>query len=508
MNKSIKIFDTTLRDGEQSPGCSMTLNEKLAVARQLERLKVDVIEAGFAAASPGDFDSVRSVAGEIRDCTVAALARTRREDIEAAAEALKPAARPRIHTFIATSPIHMRHKLRMEPRRVLEITAEMVGLARNLCAEVEFSAEDATRSEPEFLYRVIETAIRAGAAVINIPDTVGYTSPEEYTGLIAGIRKNVPAVDGVEISVHCHNDLGMGVANTLAAARAGATQLECTINGIGERAGNAALEEIVMALHTRRDIFGMECGVDTRQIHRTSRLVSSLIGVPVPPNKAVVGANAFAHESGIHQHGVLKKSLTYEIMTPESVGLEHNRIVLGKHSGRHAFEDRLKQLGYSLENGRRDRLFSRFKELADRKKAISDRDLEALIHSGYSGNNGMFHLDRFHIQSSHVKATADITLTCGDRSHQAEAVGDGTMDAAFRALEKVVGGAFTLEDFFIHSVTEGRDAQGEVRVKLRHDGETAMGKGLSTDVVEAGILAYIHAANRLMHPDPGSEGPS
>jgi len=462
---------------------------------------VDVIEAGFAAASPGDFESVRTIAGEIRECTVAALARTRREDIEAAGEALREAARPRIHTFIATSPIHMRHKLRMKPERVLELTGEMVRLARTLCGEVEFSAEDATRSEPEFLCRVIETAIRAGAAVVNIPDTVGYATPEEFGGLIRRIRETVPSIDRAEISVHCHDDLGMGVANTLAAVRAGAVQLECTVNGIGERAGNAALEEIVMALHTRKDLFGRKCGVDTRQIHRSSRLVSSLIGVTVPPNKAVVGANAFAHESGIHQHGVLNETSTYEIMTPESVGLEQNRIVLGKHSGRHAFEDRLQRLGYAVDNGKRDTLFARFKDLADRKKDISDRDLEALVLSGYSSNSGLFHLDRFSIQSSHIQASADIRLVCGGEPREAQAVGDGTMDAAFKALEKVVGTPFKLEDFFIHSVTEGRDAQGEVRVKLRHGDETAMGKGLSTDVVEAGILAYLHAANRLTQKD-------
>jgi len=499
MSPSIKIFDTTLRDGEQSPGCSMTLNEKREAARQLERLKVDVIEAGFAAASPGDFESVRAVAEEIRTCTVAALARAHRKDIEAAGKALEKAAHPRIHTFIATSPIHMRHKLKMEPRRVLEITADMVKFARSLCAEVEFSAEDATRTDPQFLCRVAETAVRAGARVINIPDTVGYASPEEYAALITMLRENVPLLDGVDISVHCHNDLGLAVANTLAAARAGATQLECTVNGIGERAGNAAMEEIVMALHTRKDLFGLHCGVNTRQIHRTSRLVSSLIGVPVPPNKAVVGANAFAHEAGIHQHGVLSERTTYEIMTPDSIGLKQNRLVLGKHSGRHAFEDRLRRMGYDPEKARLDKLFARFKELADKKKSITDRDLEALIHSGYSGNNGMFHLDRFNIHSSHLQASADITLTCGDRTLQAQSVGDGTMDAAFKALEKMVDGSFSLEDFFIHAVTEGRDAQGEVRVKLRHDGETAIGKGLSTDVVEAGILAYIHAVNRLTH---------
>ena len=368
MSRPIAIFDTTLRDGEQSPGCSMTLKEKLEVARSLEALGVDVIEAGFAIASKGDFEAVRAVARTVRTCGIATLARALPKDIETAWEALREAARPRIHTFIATSDIHMKYKLKKTREEVLEIVDRSVRLARNFCPEVEFSAEDATRTDLEFLYRVIERAVAAGAGVINVPDTVGYTTPQEYGRLITGIRENARGVDKAVISVHCHDDLGMAVANTLSAALAGAGQLECTVNGIGERAGNAALEEVVMALNTRRDVFDVGCRVDTKQIYRTSRLVSAVTGTALPPNKAVVGANAFAHESGIHQHGVLSAKSTYEIMSPESVGLSGNNLVLGKHSGRHAFESRMKEMGYALAAEDLDRVFEQFKELADKKE--------------------------------------------------------------------------------------------------------------------------------------------
>ncbi|OGD22169.1 MAG: 2-isopropylmalate synthase [Candidatus Aminicenantes bacterium RBG_16_63_16] len=499
MADGIKIFDTTLRDGEQSPGCSLNLGEKLEVARQLERLKVDVIEAGFAAASPGSFEEIRAIAAEIKDAGVAALARTRTGDIDAAAGAVKDAARPRVHTFIATSPIHMQFKLKMTPDEVLSTTREMVKYARNLCPEVEFSAEDATRSDPEFLCRVFEAAIDAGAAVINVPDTVGYTTPEEFSDLIRHLKSRIPNADKALVSVHCHNDLGMAVANTLTAARAGASQLECTVNGIGERAGNAALEEVVMALHTRRDRFGRGCRVDTKQIFRTSRLVSSLIGVPVPPNKAVVGGNAFAHESGIHQHGVLAKEITYEIMTPESVGLLENQIVLGKHSGRHAFEERLQRLGYSLRKEDLDETFALFKNLADKKKKISDWDIEALVMKKYGNSPEVFRLERFIINSGNtITATANIKLGWNGQSREEVAHGDGPIDAAFKAIEKIVGGRYVLEDFSLRSVTAGNDAQAGVLLKLRSGERVVVGKGLSTDVVEAGILAFLNAVNRLL----------
>jgi 2-isopropylmalate synthase len=499
MSKNIAIFDTTLRDGEQSPGCSMTLSEKLEVAERLEALRVDVIEAGFAAASKGDFEAVRAVSSKVRDASVAALARALPGDIEAAAEALKTARSPRIHTFIATSDIHMVHKLKKSRAEVLDIVGRAVKLARSFCDDVEFSAEDATRTDPEFLVRVIEEAVQAGATVINIPDTVGYTTPNEYHDLIVRLREKAAGLDKVGLSVHCHNDLGMAVANTMAAALAGATQLECTINGIGERAGNAALEEIVMSLHTRKTLFDRTCRVDTTQIYRTCKLVSALIGRPIPANKAVVGANAFAHESGIHQHGVLSESTTYEIMTPQSVGIAENKLVLGKHSGRHAFEARVVKMGYSLNSDELNRAFERFKDLADRKKTVTELDLEAILHDGRMDVPPIFRLERFIINSGNtITATANVGLAREGKASEEVAVGDGPMDAAFNAVEKIIGTSFQLEDYSVHSVGGGKDAQGEVVVKIRKDGRVATGRGLSTDVVEAGILAYVNAANRML----------
>jgi 2-isopropylmalate synthase len=503
-SRVLTIFDTTLRDGEQSPGCSLTVSEKMEIARRLERLGVDVIEAGFAAASPGDFEGVRSIAAEIRTCGVAALARACREDIESAAKALENAARPRLHTFIAASPIHMKHKLKMRPDEVLEAAVRAVELARNLIPEVEFSAEDATRSDPDFLARIFEAVLEAGASVINIPDTVGYTTPEEFVALIRGLRERVPGLDRATISVHCHNDLGLAVANTLAAIGAGATQVEGTINGIGERAGNAALEEILMALRTRKDRFRVTYRADTREIMRTSRLVSSLTGFPLPPNKAVVGANAFAHEAGIHQHGVLNESLTYEIMTPESVGLTENRLVLGKHSGRHAFENRLRRLGHALAASDLDRAFARFKELADKKKTITDADLEALAMNQDCLGTG-YRLDRFIINCGNtIPATATIRLANGIESKEDVANGDGPIDAAFKAIEKIVGRAFALEDFRLSAVTGGEDAQGEAVLRLRDGEDLVGGRGLSTDIVEAGILAYLNAVNKTPAAPPAA----
>ncbi len=495
--KTIKIFDTTLRDGEQSPGCSMNLQEKLKVARQLEKLGVDVIEAGFAIASPGDFQSVKAVAETVKNASVASLSRALKKDIDRAYEAVKGAVAPRIHTFIATSPIHMEYKLKMKPDAVLEQAVEMVKYAKSLCSDVEFSAEDASRSEPEFLWRVLEGVIAAGATCINVPDTVGYSLPEEFGTLIRGIKQNVKGIEKVDISVHCHNDLGLAVANSLAAVREGATQLECTINGIGERAGNAAMEEIVMAIATRKDFFGFTTNINTRQIYNSSRLISTITGVTVQPNKAVVGANAFAHEAGIHQHGVLANKKTYEIMTPQSIGLSENVIVLGKHSGKHAFSERLKELGYMLDDVQLSECFNKFKELADRKKDVTDYDLRALVEYEQFDLKAEIELDSFVINSGNkMTATSVVKLQKNGETIEEAATGDGPVDAAFNAIERCIGESFKLEDYIVRSVSEGKDAQGEVSVKLDKDGKKVKGRGLSTDIVEASVRAYIDAINR------------
>ncbi|QXM07127.1 2-isopropylmalate synthase [Crassaminicella indica] len=500
MARQIKIFDTTLRDGEQSPGCSMNLQEKIQMARQLELLKVDVIEAGFAIASSGDFTSVREIAKSIKNCTVASLARALPKDIDTAWEAVKYAKKPRIHTFIATSDIHMKYKLKMRPEEVLENAVHMVRYAKKYCEDIEFSAEDATRSNPEFLARLFDCVIKAGVTVINIPDTVGYTTPDEFYNFITTIREKSDYLDKVDISVHCHNDLGMAVANTLAAVKAGATQVECTINGIGERAGNAALEEIVMAMHTRKDLLDIYCNVDTKQIMRSSKLLSTITGVQVQPNKAIVGNNAFAHESGIHQHGVLEERTTYEIMTPESIGLSQNKMVLGKHSGRHAFEDRLKALGYALSKEEIMKAFQQFKELADKKKMIYDEDIEAIITRNTIIYPEVYKLKRFVINSGNtITATASVILINSDREIEEVSIGDGPVDAAFKAIEKIVGIDMTLEDYKLHSVTEGKDAQGEAVVKLKHDEKIYTGRGLSTDIVEASIKAYLSSVNKILY---------
>lgn len=494
----IKIFDTTLRDGEQSPGCSMTLKEKIEFARQLERLKVNIIEAGFAIASPGDFESVSAIAKECKETTVASLARTLEKDIDCAWDAVKHARNPRIHTFIATSPIHMHYKLRMTPKDVLERAVAMVKYAKAKCEDIEFSAEDATRSEPDFLCRIYEAVIAAGATVINVPDTVGYTTPGEYTHLIHTLRERVNGIHRVDISVHCHNDLGLAVANTLAAAKAGATQLECTVNGIGERAGNAAMEEIVMALKTRADQYDAVTTIETSQITRASRLLTNITGVSVQPNKAIVGANAFAHESGIHQHGVLANTETYEIMTPESVGLSTNSMVLGKHSGRHAFEDRLKSLGYELSRAEIDKAFEEFKLLTDKKKDVDDRDIEAIVRDDVMSDAESYVLERFIINSGNtITATATIVLNVDGTSIEEVAVGDGPVDAAYKAIEKILNTDAVLVDYAIHSVTEGKDALGEAIVKLKGNGKQVTGRGLSTDVIESSILAYLNAVQKL-----------
>ncbi len=495
----IKIFDTTLRDGEQSPGCSMNLQEKLEVAKQLERLRVDIIEAGFAIASPGDLLAIQAVAKEIRDCKVASLARALPKDIDAAWEGVKAAASPRIHTFLATSDIHMKYKLRKSPEQVLEQAAEMVKYAKKYCSDIQFSAEDATRSNPEFLYRVIEAVIAAGATVINIPDTVGYVTPWEFKKLIENIIKHVPNIDQVDLAVHCHNDLGLAVANSLSAVKAGVNQIECTINGIGERAGNAALEEIVMGLEVRRDFYNVDTNIDTTHIYRSSRLLSSITGVAVQPNKAIVGANAFAHEAGIHQHGVLANKSTYEIMTPASIGLTENRMVLGKHSGRHAFEERLVSLGYDLTKEQLDLTFNQFKILADKKKTVSDMDIEALVQQKTLTIPETYSLKRFVINSGNtITATATVFLDTLEFPKEAVSTGDGPIDAAFNAIDQLVGTKFDLDTFMINAVSEGKDAQGEVIVKIAKDGELYTGRGLSTDIIESSIKAYLNAINKML----------
>jgi 2-isopropylmalate synthase len=503
MTRMIKIFDTTLRDGEQSPGCSMNLKEKIEMAKQLEKMKVDIIEAGFAASSPGDFLSVKTIAETIKDCIVASLARTIEGDIDKSWEALKGAASPRIHTFIATSPIHMHYKLNMEPHAVMERAVAMVKHAKKYCSDIEFSAEDATRSEPKFLAEIFEAVIKAGATTINIPDTVGYTTPDEYFEFISKIRNYAPGLDKVDISVHCHDDLGLSVANSIAGIRAGASQIECTINGIGERAGNSAMEEIVMALHTRKDILNCDTRIITHEIMRSSNLLTRITGVKVQPNKAIVGENAFAHESGIHQHGMMKNKETYEIMTPESVGLTTNTMVLGKHSGKHAFRNRLKELGYDVTDAELETAFAKFKAVADKKKTVYDRDIEAILAKESVQVPKTYTTERFVITSGNtITSTATIMLVREGKRIEKVARGDGPIDAAFKAIEKIVGRELQLEDYKLESVTEGQDALGDALVKIKGvDGLIYSGRGLSTDIIEATIFAYVNAVNKMIYQE-------
>ncbi|OAT82368.1 2-isopropylmalate synthase [Desulfotomaculum copahuensis] len=500
MTRRIYIFDTTLRDGEQSPGVSLNTGEKLQIARQLARLGVDVIEAGFPVASPGDFEAVRAIAREVRGVTVAGLARTSFHDIDRAWEALREAEQPRIHTFIATSDIHLQHKLRMSREQVIEAAAAAVRRAKGYVSDVEFSAEDASRSEPDFLCRVLETAIAAGATVINIPDTVGYAVPGEFARFIGEIRQRVAGMEKVVLSVHCHDDLGLAVANSLAAVAAGAGQVEGAINGIGERAGNVSLEEVVMALYTRRDQFDCTTGVHTEEIYRTSRLVSNLTGMPVQPNKAVVGKNAFAHEAGIHQDGVLKERTTYEIMNPKMVGISQSSLVLGKHSGRHAFRDRLAELGYDLSGDELNKAFGRFKNLADKKKDITDADLEAIVEDELRPVPVTYGLDYLHISSgTTVVPTATVGLKKGDELLEEAACGNGPVDAICRAVDKVTGVPCTLVSWGINAVTAGKDAIGEVTLKITENGgKPYIGRGISTDILEASAKAYVNAVNKLL----------
>ncbi|MGD8796075.1 MAG: 2-isopropylmalate synthase [Thiohalophilus sp.] len=498
------IFDTTLRDGEQSPGASMTKEEKIRIARALERMHVDVIEAGFPIASPGDFDAVRAVARSIKDSTVCGLSRALDKDIDRAGEALKEANSARIHTFIATSPIHMKMKLRMEPDQVVEQAVRAVKRARQYTDNVEFSAEDAGRSELDFLCRIVEQVIDAGATTINIPDTVGYNVPLQFGETIRQLIERVPNSDKAVFSVHCHNDLGLAVANSLSAVLNGARQVECTINGLGERAGNASLEEIVMTVKTRKDIFPCSVNhIDTREIVPTSKLVSGITGFAVQPNKAIVGANAFAHESGIHQDGVLKSRETYEIMSAEDVGWAANRMVLGKHSGRNAFRSRLKELG--VEFASEDELneaFARFKDLADKKHEIFDEDLQALVtETGISAENEHIHLVAMRVCSETGETPhATLTLNVDGREQTAESEGGGPVDAAFRAIEKVVNSGSELLLYSVNNITSGTDAQGEVTVRMEKGGRIVNGQGADTDIVIASAKAYINALNKIVAP--------
>lgn len=495
----IHILDTTLRDGEQTPGVNLGTKEKMEIAEALARLNVDIIEAGFPIASPGDFQAVSAVAAQVKGPVIAALARASSKDIQAAAEALKQAERPRIHTFIATSDLHLAYKLKMNRDEVLAAAVKAVKEARRYVGEVEFSAEDASRSDWDFLCQVYSAVIAAGAAVINVPDTVGYTTPAEYGKLIRYIREHVTGIEKAKISVHCHDDLGMAVANSLAAVENGADQVECCINGLGERAGNAALEEVVLALATRNAYYQAGTAIDTRQIYRTSRLVSSLSGILVPPNKAITGDNAFAHESGIHQHGVMNNSLTYEIISPETVGISCNHIVLGKHSGRHAFEERLKSLGYSPDETALQGLFTKFKELADRKKEVYDRDIEALVaDSTVVPAEEEYRLVSHQVVSgSQTIATASVRLAAKSGTLEAACCGFGPVDAMFKAIEMATGQQICLKDYQIKAITSGEDALGEATVWVAQEERTFSGRGLSTDIIEASAKAYVNAINKM-----------
>ena len=495
--RKITIFDTTLRDGEQSPGCSMNLAEKLEVARALDALGVDVIEAGFPIASPGDFEAVRAVAAEVTDCTVCGLARCLEKDITRAAEALEGAARKRIHVFCATSEIHRIHKLKRATEEILKMSVEGVALARKFAEDVEFSPEDASRTEWDFLVDVVTGVIDAGATTVNIPDTVGYAMPAQFGDLIRHLKANVPNIDRAVISVHCHNDLGLAVANSLAAVRAGAGQVECTINGLGERAGNAAMEEIVMSIRTRGDFLNVTTDIRTQRIYPTSRLVASVTGLNVQRNKAVVGENAFAHEAGIHQHGMLSHRETYEIMSPEDIGIPASRLVLGKHSGRHAFKQRAEALGYALTDEQIDKAFDKFKVLADKKKDVYDEDIEALIDEEIERVTEIWGLAGVQTTAgSKTIPTATVTLTTEGQATTDAATGDGPVDAVYEAIQRITGIQLRLRDYALRAITSGKDAQGEVTIEVEHEGRTFRARGVSTDIVEASALAYLAAVNR------------
>jgi 2-isopropylmalate synthase len=511
-DRRVRIFDTTLRDGEQAPGCSMTLTEKLRVARALAELKVDVIEAGFPAASPGDFESVKAIADENLGPVICGLARCNPADIEKVHAAVKGSDKHRIHVFVATSQIHREYKLKMAKEEIIKSAVGAISMARELCEDVEFSPEDASRTELAYLADVVSAAIEAGATTINIPDTVGYTVPAEFDKLFRYLGEHVTGIEAVTLSVHCHNDLGMAVANSLAAVRAGARQIECTINGIGERAGNCSLEEAVMALKTRAEFFDLETGINTTRLYPTSRLVSSITGMHPPRNKAIVGENAFAHEAGIHQHGMLQHSSTYEIMRPEDVGISRSILVLGKHSGRHAFRERVRELGFELDDFEMNRAFQDFKRLADKKKDVYDGDIEAIIMNADSASSGPWSLESLEVKTATDKpARAMVILRSEDGQEQTgSAEGDGPIAAAVQALEGVTGVVITLRNFELHSATIGEDAQGEVTVTVEHDGADYRGHGTSVDIVEAGSRACLEVINRILRrrqlggPDPDS----
>lgn len=498
MTRIIKIFDTTLRDGEQSPGASMNVEEKITLAKQLARLGVDIIEAGFAISSPGDFEAIKRIGSEVEGPVICSLARARREDIDRAWEALKDAPKRRIHTFISTSDIHLKYQFRLTREEAKRRAVEMVGHARSYVDDVEFSPMDATRSDPAYLMEVIEAVIEAGATTVNIPDTVGYAMPEEFGALIKSIKEKVKNIDRAVISVHCHNDLGLAVANALAAIRNGAGQVECTINGIGERAGNCSMEEVVMALKTRRDFYDADTNIITEEIIRSSRLVTKITGIPVQPNKAIVGANAFAHESGIHQDGLLKERTTYEIIRPESIGLVKTSLVLGKHSGRHAFRDKLRQMGYELADEDLNKAFERFKRLADQKKEVFDEDIEAIISDEIQQIKETFVLKYLHVESGTVATpTATVELSVNGVGVRRTAKGDGPVDAVYKTITEATGTKSKLEAYLVKGITGGTDALGEVTVKLEEDGRKVTGHGADTDIIIASAKAYINALNKL-----------
>ncbi|RKY31974.1 MAG: 2-isopropylmalate synthase [Candidatus Omnitrophota bacterium] len=493
------IFDTTLRDGEQAPGASLNPAEKLEIAHALSDLGVDIIEAGFPVSSKGELESVKQIARAVKNSVVCSLARAVKEDIDAAAEGIKPAKRGRIHVFLATSKIHMQYKLKKAGDEIMRLAVESVKYARKFCDDLEFSPEDASRSDQAFLFRVVEAVINAGATTVNIPDTVGYAEPQEYGNLIGALKANVPNIDQAIISVHCHNDLGLAVANSLSAIRNGARQVECTINGIGERAGNASMEEIVMSIKTRKDIFSdLETNIKSNQIYKVSRLVSKLTGFVVAPNKAIVGANAFRHESGIHQDGVLKERTTYEIIKPQDVGVFGSGLVLGKHSGRHALNERLKELGFHLSHEQIDKVSVRFKELADKKKNIFDDDLISIVEDEIKLIKPLWRLEGFQVTSgTHISPSAEVKLKYRHKSLSGKSSGDGPVDACFKAIDKVTGVKGELQDYRIEAVTKGKDALGEVILKLKAKGRVVTARGSSTDIIEASVRAYITALNKI-----------
>jgi 2-isopropylmalate synthase len=498
MSKIIRIFDTTLRDGEQSPGASMNVQEKITLAKQLARLGVDIIEAGFAISSPGDFEAIRRIGAEVEGPVICSLARARKEDIDRAWEALKDAPKRRIHTFHSTSDIHLKHQYRISREEALKRSVEMVRHARSYVDDVEFSPMDATRTDISYLHDVVEAVIGAGANTVNIPDTVGYATPEEFGALIRGIKERVSNINTAVISVHCHNDLGLAVANVLSAIRNGAEQVECTVNGIGERAGNCSMEEVVMALRTRKDFFDADSRVHSEEIIRTSRLVTKITGIPVQPNKAIVGANAFAHESGIHQDGLLKERTTYEIMRPESIGLVKTNLVLGKHSGRHAFRDRLKQMGYDLSDEDVNKAFERFKHVADQKKEVFDEDLEAIVSDEMQQIQEVYMLLHLSAQSgTDLKPTATVEMKVNGKTVKQTGTGDGPVDAVYRTIALMTGTKSILDAYLVKGITGGTDALGEVTVKIEEEGKKIAGHGADTDIIVASAKAYVNALNKL-----------